>query len=33
MEENNLNNNNMPEEEGLDIMALIKSLWDGRKTI
>ena len=30
------NNNNMPqaqEEEGIDIMALVKQLWDGRKTV
>lgn len=30
------NNNNMPqaqEDEGIDIMALVKQLWDGRKTV
>jgi len=33
--EENLNNTNLPyeEEEGIDIIALVKSLWDGRKTI
>ena len=27
------NVNNVPEEEGIDIIALLKGLWDGRKTI
>lgn len=33
--EENLNNTNQPyeEEEGIDIIALIKTLWEGRKTI
>ena len=34
MDQNNQYNNPMvEEEEGLDIMALVRSLWDGRKTI
>ena len=33
MDNQNLNNAPMEEEEGIDIMALIKSLWDGRKTV
>lgn len=33
MEENPTVNNNVPEEEGIDIMALVKGLWNGRKTI
>ena len=33
--DNNYNMYNMPpeEEEGIDIIALLKSLWEGRKTI
>lgn len=33
METQNMNNAPIEEEEGIDIMALVKSLWDGRKTI
>ena len=33
MDNQNLNNAPMEEEEGIDIMALVKSLWDGRKTV
>jgi len=31
--EENLNNMPLNEEEGIDIMALVKQLWDGRKTV
>ena len=33
MQENNNNSLQYDEEEGIDILALIKSLWDGRKTV
>lgn len=33
MDQNNLYNVPQEEEEGIDIMALVRSLWDGRKTI
>lgn len=33
MDQNNQYNNPQGEEEGIDIMALVKGLWDGRKTI
>lgn len=33
METQNMNNAPIEEEEGIDIMALVKSLWDGRKTV
>ena len=35
MDENNNNNYNQPyeEDEGIDILALLRQLWDGRKTI
>ena len=33
MDNENLNNAPIEEEEGIDIMALVKSLWDGRKTV
>lgn len=33
MDQNNQYNNPQEEEEGIDIMALVRGLWDGRKTI
>ena len=33
MDNQNLNIAPIEEEEGIDIVALVKSLWDGRKTV